>query len=78
MIMLQAIEFVTMQHDDELWEELIKQCLHKPEMVDYGLLLTDITHAYTQHTRTNTSIYLLFVCNVHIGLSMDWVKPHPF
>jgi hypothetical protein len=22
-----------MQHDDELWEELIKQCLHKPEMV---------------------------------------------
>ncbi|KAF8396489.1 hypothetical protein HHK36_018112 [Tetracentron sinense] len=33
----QAIEFVTMQHDDELWEELIKQCLHKPEMV--GMLL---------------------------------------
>jgi vacuolar protein sorting-associated protein 41 len=21
------------QHDDELWEELIKQCLQKPEMV---------------------------------------------
>ncbi|KAF3455143.1 hypothetical protein FNV43_RR05591 [Rhamnella rubrinervis] len=33
----EAIEFVTMQHDDELWEELIKQCLHKPEMV--GMLL---------------------------------------
>ena len=30
---IQAVEFVTMQHDDELWEELIKQCLHKPEMV---------------------------------------------
>ncbi|KAK9279527.1 hypothetical protein L1049_013206 [Liquidambar formosana] len=29
----EAIEFVTMQHDEELWEELIKQCLHKPEMV---------------------------------------------
>ncbi|XP_043700552.1 vacuolar protein sorting-associated protein 41 homolog [Telopea speciosissima] len=29
----EAIEFVAMQHDDELWEELIKQCLHKPEMV---------------------------------------------
>jgi len=24
-----------MQHDDELWEELIKQCLHKPEMVPW-------------------------------------------
>ncbi|KAG5052707.1 hypothetical protein JHK87_004905 [Glycine soja] len=29
----EAVEFVTMQHDDELWEELIKQCLHKPKMV---------------------------------------------
>ncbi|XP_027340722.1 vacuolar protein sorting-associated protein 41 homolog isoform X3 [Abrus precatorius] len=33
----EAVDFVTMQHDDELWEELIKQCLHKPEMV--GILL---------------------------------------
>ncbi|XP_024023783.1 vacuolar protein sorting-associated protein 41 homolog [Morus notabilis] len=33
----EAVEFVTMQHDDELWEELIKQCLYKPEMV--GMLL---------------------------------------
>ncbi|XP_044482383.1 vacuolar protein sorting-associated protein 41 homolog [Mangifera indica] len=33
----EAVEFVNMQHDDELWEELIKQCLHKPEMV--GMLL---------------------------------------
>ncbi|PSR89908.1 Vacuolar protein sorting-associated protein [Actinidia chinensis var. chinensis] len=33
----EAIEFVSMQQDDELWEELIKQCLHKPEMV--GVLL---------------------------------------
>ncbi|XP_051120523.1 vacuolar protein sorting-associated protein 41 homolog [Andrographis paniculata] len=33
----EAIEFVSMQHDDELWEELIKQCLNKPEMV--GVLL---------------------------------------
>eukprot|EP00262_Sarcandra_glabra_P009102 TRINITY_DN2309_c2_g1_i1.p1 TRINITY_DN2309_c2_g1~~TRINITY_DN2309_c2_g1_i1.p1 ORF type:complete len:953 (+),score=199.24 TRINITY_DN2309_c2_g1_i1:130-2988(+) len=33
----EAIEFVTTQHDDELWEELIKQCLRKPEMV--GVLL---------------------------------------
>ncbi|XP_019056194.1 PREDICTED: vacuolar protein sorting-associated protein 41 homolog isoform X2 [Nelumbo nucifera] len=33
----EAIEFVTMQNDDELWEELIKQCLNKPEMV--GVLL---------------------------------------
>ena len=30
---MQAVEFVTIQHDDELWEELIKQCLRKPEMV---------------------------------------------
>lgn len=30
---VQAVEFVNMQHDDELWEELIQQCLHKPEMV---------------------------------------------
>ncbi|CBI17115.3 unnamed protein product, partial [Vitis vinifera] len=33
----EAVEFVNMQHDDELWEELIKQCLNKPEMV--GVLL---------------------------------------
>ncbi|KAI4334309.1 hypothetical protein L6164_019020 [Bauhinia variegata] len=33
----EAVEFVTMQHDDDLWEELIKQCLNKPEMV--GILL---------------------------------------
>ncbi|XP_073270278.1 vacuolar protein sorting-associated protein 41 homolog isoform X2 [Primulina huaijiensis] len=33
----EAIEFVSMQNDDELWEELIKQCLNKPEMV--GVLL---------------------------------------
>nr|DAD47157.1 TPA_asm: hypothetical protein HUJ06_017094 [Nelumbo nucifera] len=33
----EAIEFVSMQHDDELWEELIKQCFNKPEMV--GVLL---------------------------------------
>ncbi|XP_047317106.1 vacuolar protein sorting-associated protein 41 homolog [Impatiens glandulifera] len=33
----EAIEFVSMQQDDELWEELIKQCLNKPEMV--GILL---------------------------------------
>ncbi|CAA2955632.1 vacuolar sorting-associated 41 homolog [Olea europaea subsp. europaea] len=33
----EAIEFVSMQHDDDLWEELIKQCLNKPEMV--GVLL---------------------------------------
>ncbi|KAG6474150.1 hypothetical protein ZIOFF_068074 [Zingiber officinale] len=32
-----AVEFVTMQHDDDLWEELIKQCLRKPEMI--GMLL---------------------------------------
>lgn len=30
---VQAVEFVSMQHDDELWEELVQQCLHKPEMV---------------------------------------------
>ncbi|EYU36117.1 hypothetical protein ABFS82_14G237400 [Erythranthe guttata] len=33
----EAIEFVSMQHDDDLWEELIRQCLNKPEMV--GILL---------------------------------------
>ncbi|EHA8589217.1 vacuolar protein sorting-associated protein 41 [Cocos nucifera] len=33
----EAVDFVSTQHDDDLWEELIKQCLHKPEMV--GMLL---------------------------------------
>ncbi|XP_009787110.1 vacuolar protein sorting-associated protein 41 homolog [Nicotiana sylvestris] len=33
----EAIEFVSVQQDDELWEELIKQSFHKPEMV--GVLL---------------------------------------
>ncbi|XP_074350636.1 vacuolar protein sorting-associated protein 41 homolog isoform X2 [Apium graveolens] len=33
----QAIEFVSMQHDDEMWEELIRQCIDRPEMV--GVLL---------------------------------------
>ena len=27
-----------MQHDDELWEELIKLCLHKAEMVSMNAL----------------------------------------
>lgn len=38
---LQAVEFVNMQHDDELWEELIKQCLNKPEMVYTSHILPD-------------------------------------
>ncbi|KAK1272690.1 hypothetical protein QJS04_geneDACA019150 [Acorus gramineus] len=33
----EAIEFVAMQNDEELWQELITQCLRKPEMV--GVLL---------------------------------------
>ncbi|CAM8892626.1 unnamed protein product [Rhodiola kirilowii] len=33
----EAIEFVSVEQDDELWEELIKQCLNQPEMV--GVLL---------------------------------------
>uniref|UniRef100_A0A7N0RCY2 Vacuolar protein sorting-associated protein 41 homolog n=2 Tax=Kalanchoe fedtschenkoi TaxID=63787 RepID=A0A7N0RCY2_KALFE len=33
----EAIEFVSAEQDDELWEELIKQCLNQPEMV--GVLL---------------------------------------
>ncbi|KAJ1273442.1 hypothetical protein BS78_06G280800 [Paspalum vaginatum] len=33
----EAVEFVMEQHDDELWDELIRQCLQKPEMV--GMLL---------------------------------------
>lgn len=36
---LQAIEFVSNQHDDDLWEELIKQCMNKPEMVSCKLSL---------------------------------------
>jgi vacuolar protein sorting-associated protein 41 len=31
--LVQAVEFVMEQDDDELWEEMIKQCLQKPEMV---------------------------------------------
>ncbi|KAH9700264.1 vacuolar protein sorting-associated protein 41-like [Citrus sinensis] len=37
----EAVEFVNMQHDDELWEELIKQCLNKPEMVYTSHILPD-------------------------------------
>lgn len=33
----EAVEFVTEQHDDELWDEFINQCLQKGEMV--GMLL---------------------------------------
>ncbi|KAL5709701.1 Vacuolar protein sorting-associated protein 41 [Ranunculus cassubicifolius] len=29
----EALEFVGSQHDDDLWEELIQQCLNKPGMV---------------------------------------------
>ncbi|KAL9272324.1 Vacuolar protein sorting-associated protein 41-like protein [Drosera capensis] len=35
--MEEAVEFVSLQNDDDLWEELIRQCLDKPEMV--GMLL---------------------------------------
>eukprot|EP00249_Psilotum_nudum_P017659 c26429_g1_i1 orf=295-3261(+) len=31
--MQEAVEFVAAQHDDELWEELIKQSLSSPEMI---------------------------------------------
>ncbi|WOG95927.1 hypothetical protein DCAR_0415256 [Daucus carota subsp. sativus] len=37
----QAIEFVSMQHDDELWVELIRQCIQNPEMVGVLLEHTD-------------------------------------
>ena len=30
---LQALEFASMQNDDEIWEELIKQSTQRPEMV---------------------------------------------
>jgi vacuolar protein sorting-associated protein 41 len=30
---MRAVEFVMEQHDDEPWEELIRQCHKKPEMV---------------------------------------------
>ncbi|KAJ3692977.1 hypothetical protein LUZ60_012072 [Juncus effusus] len=33
----EAVEFVTEQHDEELWDEFIEECLQKPEMV--GMLL---------------------------------------
>ncbi|RRT69081.1 hypothetical protein B296_00025127 [Ensete ventricosum] len=42
---LQAVEFVTMQHDDDLWEELIKQCLRKPEM-NLSVVVFFCCHAY--------------------------------
>lgn len=38
---LQAIDFVSMQHDDELWEELIKQCINKPEMVKSTIIMQE-------------------------------------
>jgi hypothetical protein len=37
---IQAVEFVMDQHDDELWDELIRQCLQKPEMVIGMMCLT--------------------------------------
>ncbi|KAF5195560.1 Vacuolar protein sorting-associated protein 41-like protein, partial [Thalictrum thalictroides] len=48
----EAIDFVSMQHDDDLWEELIKQCLNKAEMV--GVLL--------EHTVGNLD--LLYIVNM--------------
>ncbi|KAL6575787.1 Vacuolar protein sorting-associated protein 41 [Orobanche hederae] len=57
----EAIEFVSMQHDDELWEELIKQCLNKPEMV--GVLL--------EHTVGNLDP-LYIVSMVPNGLEIPW------
>ena len=48
---MQAVEFVTMQHDDDLWEELIKQCLRKPEMV---------------HTRSKTRLHGYFPWYLYI------------
>ncbi|KAL6499759.1 Vacuolar protein sorting-associated protein 41 [Orobanche gracilis] len=57
----EAIEFVSMQRDDELWEELIKQCLNKPEMV--GVLL--------EHTVGNLDP-LYIVSMVPNGLEIPW------
>uniref|UniRef100_A0A7N2KMA0 Vacuolar protein sorting-associated protein 41 homolog n=1 Tax=Quercus lobata TaxID=97700 RepID=A0A7N2KMA0_QUELO len=59
----EAVEFVTMQHDDDLWEELIKQCLNKPEMV--GVLL--------EHTVGNLDP--LYIVNmVPNGLEIPWLR----
>ncbi|GAB2285426.1 Vacuolar protein sorting-associated protein 41 [Dionaea muscipula] len=38
--MEEAVEFVSLQNDVELWQELIKLCLDKPEMVGMLLELT--------------------------------------
>lgn len=51
---MQAVEFVMEQHDDELWEELIRQCLQKPEMVIelcslFNTLDTDVPSVYSLH-----------------------------
>ncbi|MCL7023700.1 hypothetical protein MKW94_020077 [Papaver nudicaule] len=50
----EAVKFVTMQHDDELWEELIKQCLQKPEMV--GMLL--------EHSTVGSNLDPLYIVNM--------------
>lgn len=51
---MQAIEFVSMQQDDELWEELIKQSFHKPEMVSSSLPFSPII--VTKRDKTDSSL----------------------
>lgn len=53
---LQAIEFVSMQHEDELWEELIKQCLNKPEMVSTKVIIL------TKFVYLVFEMYKIFLC----------------
>ncbi|KAK1383079.1 Vacuolar protein sorting-associated protein 41-like [Heracleum sosnowskyi] len=61
----EAVDFVSMQHDDELWDELIRQCLQKPEMV--GMLL--------DHTVGN--IDPLYIVNmVPNGLEIPRLRDH--
>ncbi|KAG8043909.1 hypothetical protein GUJ93_ZPchr0458g22705 [Zizania palustris] len=44
---MQAVEFVMEQHDDELWEELIRLCLQKPEMdISVIVLYCRCCHSY--------------------------------
>lgn len=65
--LLKAVEFVTEQHDDELWDEFIKQCLQKGEMV----FILSYMFVFLFHSLSFCSDQPLRVYTAQVGMLLE-------
>ena len=61
-----------MQHDDELWEELIKLCLHKAEMVSTEALPLLSTFPYPDLLKGLKRVCPLLLSGWHVIGAHSW------